>query len=279
MVTPEERLRERERIAIATTTRFARGHREVSWAGVWSGVLVAVASLVMLGALGVAVGISVLDALPTRMGVDPESTIAAGLWWLGSLVASLFIGGMVSTRVGLFVDRPAVWVHGTLVWTLIVVVGALSGAARFAATAPSFPVRVPAGDSPAVGEAAPALVSAINAGNVDQVLALLNDPRTADRIASSTGAPRDQIVSALEEIRARVQAERADTGHAMGEARDGLRRLVRPSPAPPGAFATLDLPEPAAMITSWIGFAVLLLTWFAAIAGGAAGARRRASEP
>jgi hypothetical protein len=87
----------------------------VSWGGVWGGVLVTMGSLLLLSALGVAVGMTALDP-----GSADPSRIAkvAGVWGAASLLASLFLGGMVATRIGMVFDRATGMFEGVLVWVV-----------------------------------------------------------------------------------------------------------------------------------------------------------------
>ncbi len=110
----ERRSGERRRIAFAPALRNVDGLR-VSWGGVWGGVLVSMGMLVLLAALGVAVGVSTIDPLEA----DPEQVMtAAGIWGGVSLLISLFIGGMVATRIGMVFDGATAVFQGMLVWVV-----------------------------------------------------------------------------------------------------------------------------------------------------------------
>jgi hypothetical protein len=92
----ERRTGERRRIAYPALLAGADGMR-VSWGGVWGGVLVAVGLLLLLAALGVAVGITATE--PGQTEASKLGT-GAGIWAGVSLLVALFVGGMVSTRIG-----------------------------------------------------------------------------------------------------------------------------------------------------------------------------------
>ena len=116
----ERRIRERRRGAPAVApARYAGGFDglRVSWGGVWSGVLVTLGALILLSALGVAVGMSAVD--PASADAQRVATIAA-VWGAASLLASLFLGGMVSTRTGMIYDRATGMFEGVLVWVVSV---------------------------------------------------------------------------------------------------------------------------------------------------------------
>jgi hypothetical protein len=112
----ERRVAERRRMA---TTGLARAGSfdglRLSWGGVWSGVLVTLGSLILLSALGVAVGMSAID--PDAADAQRIATIGA-VWGGVSLLASLFLGGLVSTRTGMVYDRATGMFEGALVWVV-----------------------------------------------------------------------------------------------------------------------------------------------------------------
>lgn len=109
---------DRRRLAPAAASHAARlplsveGMR-VTWGGVWGGVLTAVGLLLLLAALGVAVGITAADPRSTDAAT---AGTAAAIWAGASLLIALFIGGMVSTRAGAIHDRATGFWEGFLVW-------------------------------------------------------------------------------------------------------------------------------------------------------------------
>jgi hypothetical protein len=114
----ERRVGERRRVAFAPTlARSGFDGLRVSWGGVWAGVLVTMGGLALLSALGVAVGMTAIR--PGSESVDRVMTIA-GVWGAASLLAALFIGGMVATRIGMVYDRATGLFEGVLVWIVTV---------------------------------------------------------------------------------------------------------------------------------------------------------------
>lgn len=111
----DRRTTERRRFAYPTFLR-AEGMK-VSWGGIFGGVLVAVGLLMLLTALGVAVGITA-----TQPGETEASTLGtgAGIWAAASLLISLFVGGLVSTRIGAITDGTTGFFEGALVWVVSV---------------------------------------------------------------------------------------------------------------------------------------------------------------
>jgi hypothetical protein len=122
----ERRTSERRRLAYSPMARVPVEGLRVSWGGIWGGVLVAMGLLVLLSALGIAVGFSAVD---TGNAADTGKLVTgAGLWAGVSLLVALFIGGMVSTRIGAVYDRTTGFFEGALVWVMsLLLMGALAG--------------------------------------------------------------------------------------------------------------------------------------------------------
>jgi hypothetical protein len=111
----DRRSAERRRISYPAAVR-AEGMR-VSWGGVFGGVLVALGFLLLMTALGVAVGISA-----AQPGETDAATLGtgAGIWGGLSLLIALFLGGWVSTRIGAIFDGTTGFFEGALVWVVSV---------------------------------------------------------------------------------------------------------------------------------------------------------------
>jgi hypothetical protein len=120
----DRRIRERRRVAYMALMRNIEGMR-VSWGGVFGGVLVAIGLLLLLAALGVAVGISAVDPAVTE---PRQLGTRAGIWAAASLLIALFVGGMVATRIGAIFDRSTGFFEGALVWVVsVILTSALAG--------------------------------------------------------------------------------------------------------------------------------------------------------
>ena len=102
------------------------------------------------------------------------------------------------------------------------------------------------GAGSAVGGAAGGLTD-LTSGDLDQMLARLNDPKTAGVVAGATGMSQDEARSALGDIRQRVEAARNNPEQAAAEARNGVQQLNRPGEGPRGerraAGTTVRLPD------------------------------------
>lgn len=250
----DRRLNERRRIAYPSILRTEG--MKVSWGGIFGGVLVAVGLLLLLTALGVAVGISA-----AQPGETQASTLGtgAGIWAALSLLVALFVGGLVATRIGAISDGATGFFEGTLVWVvsiLLMLYFASSGVSMLAG-----------GAFQMVGGAAQALGGAVQgqgvdvSGSVDQILQRLKDPDTAQKIASVTGMQQSEVQAALGETAQRVENARADPAQAAAEARQGLAQLM-------------EKVRPQATRAAWITFGALVLSLLAAVLGAMSGRRR-----
>jgi hypothetical protein len=247
--------------------------KQVSWGGIFGGVLVAVGVLLLLGALGVAVGISA-----AQPGETEASTLGlgAGIWAGLSLLAALFIGGMVSTRIGAISDRTTGFFEGVLVWVvsiLMMVYFASSGVSMLAGGA----FRLVGGATQAIGSVMQGGGGSVDvSGGVDQILQRLRDPATAEQIASATGTPQSDVQATLNETAQRVESNRDNPTQAAGEARKGLAQLIEKAKASGALEQKAQEVKPQATRAAWITFGALLLSLLAAVSGAMGGRREEA---
>lgn len=112
----DRRSGERRRIAypgVLRTGLFSTEGIRVSWGGIFGGVMVAVGLLLLLAALGVAIGITAVDPQSTQLH---KIGVSAGIWTGVSLLLALFLGGLVASRLGATYDRTTSFFEGFLVW-------------------------------------------------------------------------------------------------------------------------------------------------------------------
>lgn len=265
MAVPQERLRvaERPHEGPLETAR-------VSWAGVWSGFLIGLGVLMLLSVLGLAVGFSTADVGP---GADTDAQalgIGAGIWAGVSLLVALFISGTIASRVSMVVDRTVASTHGALVWVLTML-GILYLAGTGISLGMTGVLGVVRGAGSAVSGAAGGLTD-LASGDVDQILARLNDPRTASVVAGATGMSEDEARGSLADIRARVESARNNPQQAVAEARNGVQQLT--AQAKERAASAAAQAQPYATRTAWTALAVMILSLAAAVAGAVWGASR-----
>jgi hypothetical protein len=238
----------------------------ISWGGIWAGVLTVVGTLLFLTTLGLAVGIS---------AADPGSTDAASIgtgaaiWTALSLLLALFIGGMAATRLGMVFDKAAGAFEGALVWVLsfILILWLASSGVQLVAS----------GVSGLFGGVAQTVSSAtgmedLSSGDVDQILARLNDPRTARTLASATGMSEQEVSSTLRDVARRAEAARDNPQQAAAEVKQGTEQLM--TRARQQLAVVAERVQEGASKTAWFTFAAMLVSLAAALAGAMLGRRR-----
>jgi hypothetical protein len=269
----ERRASERRRISYPAFLR-TDGMR-VSWGGIWGGVLVAVGLLLLLTTLGLAVGVSAVQP-----GETEASSVGTGaaLWAGVSLLLALFVGGMVSTRIGAISDSATGFFEGALVWVVSILlmtyfaasgIGALAGGA----------FKLVGGATQAVGAVVQSQGGGTNvdtSGSVDQIVGRLKDPSTAQQIASATGMQTSEVQASLSETAQRVQNNRDNPTQAAAEAKQGMARLMDQARSSGALEQKAEELKPQASKAAWITFGALVLSLLAALIGAMTGLRKRA---
>jgi hypothetical protein len=264
----ERRLGERRRLTHAFALRGADGLR-VSWGGIWGGVLTAIGLLLLLAALGVAVGISAVTP-----GETEGSTLGttAAIWGGLSLLFALFLGGLVSTHVGVTSDRTTAFFEGALVWVVsILLMGyfATSGVGLMASGA----FKMFGGATQLIGQSVQGTNVDVS-GGVDQIAQRLRDPATARQVANATGMPEQQVRSSLEDTAKRVEAQSNNPVQAANEAREGVGRLMESARSSGALERKAQEVQPQASRAAWSALGALLVSLVAALLGAMAGRRR-----
>lgn len=264
----DRRMVERRRIAYPAALR-ADGMR-VSWGGVFGGVLVALGFLLLVTALGVAVGISAAQPGETDTGTLGAG---AGIWAGVSLLVALFIGGWVSTRIGAIFDGTTGFFEGALVWVvslLLMLYMASSGIGMLAGGA----FKLVGGAVQTLGSVVQSSQAAPDvSGSVDQMIQRLKDPKTSEQIASATGMPVSEVQATLSETAQRVENNRGNPAQAAAEAKNGMAQLMEKAKASGALRQKAEEVKPQATRAAWITFGALLLSLVAAAFGAMAGRR------
>lgn len=266
----DRRVSERRRIAYPAVLR-AEGMR-VSWGGVFGGVLVALGFLLLMTALGIAVGITA--AQPGETDVGTLGT-GAGIWAGVSLLLALFIGGMVSTRIGAIFDGATGFFEGALVWVvsvLLMLYLASSGVGMLAGGA----FKMVGGAAQAIGSVMQTDVDV--SGSVDQMIARLKDPKTAQQIAGATGMPMSEVQASLSETAQRLENNRDNPRQAAAEAKQGLAQLMEKAKSSGALQQKAEEVKPQASKAAWITFGALVVSLLAAVLGAMVGRRNPAKE-
>lgn len=245
----------------------------VSWSGIFGGVVVGIGVLLLLTALGLAVGITAVD--PNNPDADTIGTGA--LIWTGvSLLLALFIGGWSAARMSMLWDRTAALFQGTLVWALFMVLILWLAASGIGLVASQTFSLVGDVARTATGAVSGASLPDVTQGNVDQVLARLNDPQTARAIATATGMDQQEVARTLSDLSGRVEAVRNDPAQVAAELRTAAADFAERAKGRVQEAAA-DA-QPAAARTAWSTFAALLLGLLAGMAGATVGRHNAASR-
>jgi hypothetical protein len=242
----------------------------ISWGGIWAGVLTVMGLLLFLTTLGLAIGITAADPVDGDVGALGTG---AAIWTGVSLLIALFVGGLAATRLGMVFDKAAGAFEGALVWVLsfLVILWLASSGVRLVASGIS---GLFGGVTQTISSAASGMDD-LSGGDVSQILARLNDPRTAQMLASATGMPEQEVSSTLSEIAQRVEAARDNPQQAAAEVRQGTQQMMARARAQLPAVA--ERAQEGATKTAWIAFGAMLISLLAAI-GGAMLGRRRVEE-
>src|SRR5215510_14464711 len=248
----------------------------VRWGGVMSGVILALGIVLLLTALGLAIGITAVgDPRAATAGTATGLGIGAGFWAALTLLVAYFLGGLVSTMVTDRPDRGGALVHGALVWTLASgcllwllgqgislgasgLLGALSSLTHTATTAVSATVAG-GGD----------LAYQLGLTDATRIIDRLDVPQTVSLFASVTGLPTAEARTALAQFRTRVEAVRDNPDRVAAEVRSFLAQYKER--AQQQALKAAAAVQEGATVGSWVTFIVLVLTLGVSILGALAG--------
>jgi hypothetical protein len=263
----ERRSAERRRYpGHAALATWADNAFRVSWGGIWAGVLAAVGVLLLLTALGLAIGISAADFQ------DPDAGalgMGAVIWAALALLFALFVGGFMSTRLAMITDKSTGLYEGALVWVLSIIltlylaasgVGTLAGGAFNLINSTGRSVATLSGFSE----------MELSQANVDQIIGRLQDPATAQEISRATGVPALEVRNRLQQTAQAVENVRSNPAEVAAEVRRNMAALMSHP-------ETRERMEQASQTSAWVAFFALLLSLGAAV-GGAAIGRRWARE-
>lgn len=209
----------------------------VSWGAIFSGTVIALGLLVLLGMLGTAIGFRAID--PQQGAAFEGVGIGAGIWWIATSIIALAVGGYVAGHVSGIPEKRSATAHGASVWGLITL-AMLWLAASTVGSAVNTATGAVTGAAQAVGTAAQTGTEAVlQPGGVSQ-------EQVAERAEGAIEAVEGELAQ-VDEDELRAQA-----GQTAESALDALSSA------------------------SWYAFFASLLSLFAAIIAAGAGAPNRA---
>lgn len=94
--------------------RGFRSFKRITWGAIFAGVAVAVVVQMILSLLGLGIGIGSIN--PTEANPMAGLGIGALVWWVASMLISLFCGGLVAGRLAGLPGKADSFLHGMLTW-------------------------------------------------------------------------------------------------------------------------------------------------------------------
>jgi len=175
----------------------------------------------------------------------------------------------VATRTGIVFDRAASLIEGVLVWVLSILAIIYMASSGIGLLASSVTGLV-GGLTQSAGAVASGIdVTALTSGDANQIVARLEDPKTAQLVAAATGMSQDEARSTLGGIVQRVQAVRNEPAQALAEAKKGLQDLA--TRAGQRVERAAAAAQPYASATMWTTLVAMLLALVAAVGGALTG--------
>ena len=105
------------RPTVAPTAPVVEYHDRVRWGPIFSGIVVAIVSQLMLSALGASIGgFAAGEAAPRTIGTG------LGIWAVISLLISLFLGGWVMASACGPMNKKTAMLNGTIMWATTLVI-------------------------------------------------------------------------------------------------------------------------------------------------------------
>jgi hypothetical protein len=253
--------------AVAPTDLITPIGLRVRRGGVMSRFVVAIGTLMLLGALGLAVGITAIGDPRAATGEAAAGLgMGAGIWAFITLLVSVFLGDMVSTKVTDRPDRLGAVIHGTLVWVLfsLFLVWLIASGISLGFTGLFSIVGSLTRGATAVAGVGGNLAKSLGFDDPNRVMATLDDPKTGAVFAAATGMSTDEAQAALGTLRARVEVVKDDPALVTAEVRDFLAQYTER--AKQQALAAAKTPR-AATIGAWITFGVMVVALGVSIVG------------
>lgn len=99
-------------------------HDIVRWGPIFAGLFTAVATQLVLSALGVAIGLSTIANSGAPRSNLGDVSSAVGIWSIISLLIALFIGGWVTARAAGPMSKSSALLNATILWATTLAISA-----------------------------------------------------------------------------------------------------------------------------------------------------------
>lgn len=98
-------------------------HDRVRWGPILSGLVVAIATQLILSALGAAIGATFLAGSGAPRSNAPGVGTSIGIWSIISLLIALFVGSWVTARASGPMNRNTALLNGAILWATTIALG------------------------------------------------------------------------------------------------------------------------------------------------------------
>jgi hypothetical protein len=98
-------------------------HDRVRWGPIFSGLVIAIGSQLVLSALGAAIGLSNIASSGAPRSIAGDVGTGVGIWSIISLLISLGIGGWVTARACGPMNRNTALLNGAILWATTLTIG------------------------------------------------------------------------------------------------------------------------------------------------------------
>lgn len=113
-----------QRVADAAPVAVTGYHDLVRWGPIFAGLVVAIASQLVLTGLGAAIGLTSLAGSDAAQNNAGGVGTAVGIWSIISLLIALFLGGWVTARACGPMNRKTALLNGAILWATTLAVSA-----------------------------------------------------------------------------------------------------------------------------------------------------------
>jgi hypothetical protein len=98
-------------------------HDRVRWGPIFSGLVIAIGSQLVLSALGAAIGLSNIAGSGAPRSIAGDVGTGVGIWSIISLLISLGLGGWVTARACGPMNRNTALLNGAILWATTLTIG------------------------------------------------------------------------------------------------------------------------------------------------------------
>ncbi len=113
-----------QRVADVAPVAVTGYHDLVRWGPIFAGLVVAIATQLVLTALGAAVGLTNIAGSDAAQSNAGDVGTAVGIWSIISLLIALFLGGYVTSRACGPMNRKTALLNGAILWATTLAVSA-----------------------------------------------------------------------------------------------------------------------------------------------------------